>query len=431
MRGVLSEIARPFGSEGFGSLWISVGLNAFANTVGSVALAWLALEYTDSALGVGMVIMSRSLPKLILSLPVGYLSDRVSRKRMLQVNNYLGAVAAFIAVLFSALSAVDIYVVLALATLVGIFDVIQTTVSYAYVYDLVGRDRAVHGMAMMRLADRGFGVVAGLSSGVVLALSGGEGAFIAMGLAYLGSATVLRAISARPDAPSVEESGEQVTTSGQAQSLSLGQVVLDMIRSPFVIVLGAVTLSAEVLAYSTEVLWSPFARDVFAVGEVGLGTLVSLNSAGGFIGLLGLSILSARVDPEKALFATAMVFGANLFLFAYAPSFALACFVMLLIGAFWSLLDSLLPAVLQRGVADSERGAVVGVWNLARGFGPLGQFEIGALAAILGTAAAQALHGAAFMLITLCLFFAYRALSDSRGQTEVHASQLIEQVERP
>ncbi|MAT94369.1 MAG: hypothetical protein CME59_17455 [Halioglobus sp.] len=431
MSGALSEITRPFGNKGFGSLWISVGLNAFANTVGSVALAWLALEYTDSALGVGMVIMSRSLPKLIFSLPVGYLSDRVSRKRMLQVNNYLGALAAFVAVLFSALGAVDIYVVLALATLVGIFDVIQTTVSYAYVYDLVGRDRSVHGMAMMRLADRGFGVVAGLSSGVVLALSGGEGAFVAMGLAYLGSAVVLHAISPRPGAPCREESDEQAATSGQSPSLSPGRVVLDMIRSPFVIVFGAVTLSAEVLAYSTEVLWSSFARDVFAVGEVGMGTLVSLNSAGGFAGLLALSMLSTRLNPEKALFATALVFGANLFLLAFAPTFALACMIMLFIGAFWSLLDSLLPAVLQRGVADTERGAVVGVWNLARGFGPLGQFEIGALAAMLGTAAAQALHGAAFMLITLCLFLAYRAFSVSRDRSEMHATQLLGQVERP
>lgn len=418
MSRLLADIALPFRNAGFGSLWVSVGLNAYANTVGSVALAWLALEFTNSALGVGMVIMSRSLPKLIFSLPVGYLSDRVARKRLLQLNNYLGAAAAFAAVLFSTLGTVDIYVVLALATLVGVFDVAQTTISYAYVYDLVGRDRAVHGMAMMRLADRGFGVVAGLSSGVFMALAGGEGAFIAMGLAYFTSALVLHAIPRGAGASQpAEEAAVELSIEAVSPPLTLRRVVLDLMRSPFVIIFGAVTLSAEVLAYSTEVLWSSFARDIFAVGEVGMGTLVSLNSAGGFAGLLALSALSTRVHPERALFAIALAFGASILLFAFAPTFAVACAVMLFIGAFWSLLDSLLPAVLQRGVADSERGAVVGVWNLARGFGPLGQFEIGALAAIVGTASAQALHGVMFMLTTLALFIAYRTLGRNRAHT--------------
>mgnify|MGYP003627412224 CR=1 FL=1 len=408
MSRLLAGIAAPFSNVGFGSLWASVGLNAYANTVGSVALAWLALEFTNSALGVGMVIMSRSLPKLLFSLPVGYLSDRVDRKFLLQLNNYLGALAAFAAALFSVVGVVDIYVVLALATLVGVFDVAQTTVSSAYVYDLVGREKALHGMAMMRLADRGFGVIGGLSSGVILAMADGEGAFVAMGLAYLSSAVVLHAISPAGRAANGLEATAESLPVDEADALPLRRVVADLLRSPLVMIFGAVTLSAEVFAYSTEVLWSSFARDVFAVGEVGMGTLVSLNSAGGFAGLLILSALSARINPERALFATAIGFGASIFVFSRTPTFELACVVMLMVGMFWSLLDSLLPTVLQRSVADSERGAVVGVWNLARGLGPLGQFEIGALAAALGTASAQAAHGAIFMITSLGLLLAYR-----------------------
>ena len=65
----------------------------------------------------------------------------------------------------------------------------------------------------------------------------------------------------------------------------------------------------------------------------------------------------------------------------------------------WGSVDALLPTVLQQNVGDMDRGAAVGIWNLSRGFGPLGQLEIGALATIIGVAATQALNGLILSLI--------------------------------
>jgi sugar phosphate permease len=83
--------------------------------------------------------------------------------------------------------------------------------------------------------------------------------------------------------------------------------------------------------------------------------------------------------------------------FSFSTSYPLSLALLALVGVAWASLDALLPTVLQRSVEDTERGAVVGIWNLSRGFGPFGQIGIGALAAAVGVAAAQAASGLAFV----------------------------------
>ena len=73
--------------------------------------------------------------------------------------------------------------------------------------------------------------------------------------------------------------------------------------------------------------------------------------------------------------------------------------IILFVGAAWAVLDSLLPTALQFNVANEHRGASVGIWNLSRGFAPIGQIEIGWLAAGIGAAAAQAANGAVFLAV--------------------------------
>jgi len=94
--------------------------------------------------------------------------------------------------------------------------------------------------------------------------------------------------------------------------------------------------------------------------------------------------------------------------FSMSTSYLLSLLLMGLVGIAWAGVDALLPTALQQNVDDSDRGAVMGIWNLSRGVGPLGQLEIGALAAIIGVAAAQAFNGALFAVIVILAMVALR-----------------------
>ena len=87
-----------------------------------------------------------------------------------------------------------------------------------------------------------------------------------------------------------------------------------------------------------------------------------------------------------------------------------------MVGVAWGSVDALLPTVLQQNVGNMDRGAAVGVWNLSRGFGPLGQLEIGVLATIIGVAATQALNGLTFAVTVSIVMLAHRRRANHRAQ---------------
>ena len=128
---------------------------------------------------------------------------------------------------------------------------------------------------------------------------------------------------------------------------------------------------------------------------------MAARNAGGVVGLLLLGSVARRVRPDRLLPIICVGFGLALVLFSFSTSYPLSLGLIALVGVAWATLDAVLPTVMQQSVADTDRGAVVGVWNLSRGFGPIGELEIGALATVIGVAATQAINGATFALIVL------------------------------
>jgi MFS family permease len=165
----------------------------------------------------------------------------------------------------------------------------------------------------------------------------------------------------------------------------------------------------EVFAFSSDVLLPSFARDVFEVGESGLGIMTAVRNVGGVVGVLVLAGISTRVRQGPLLAFACVAFGLGLVAFAGSPSFALSLFVLFVIGMMWASVDSLLPTLLQYSVRDEERGASVGVWNLSRGLGPLGHLEVGAIAGAIGTSLALTINGGLIVVLIAAIVITFRA----------------------
>ena len=72
-----------FRVPGYPALWLSGATNAVAVSAGLVAIGWLALEVSNSALAVGATFAARFAPSLILGIPLGGLVDRFDRRTVL------------------------------------------------------------------------------------------------------------------------------------------------------------------------------------------------------------------------------------------------------------------------------------------------------------------------------------------------------------
>ncbi len=408
-----SETLASFKFRGYPWLWLSISLNGYANMMSQIAIGWLALELTGSALGVGIAVASRALPRIVLGVPFGALSDRHDRRIILQITNFFGAVVSAGAVAATLFDSLSFGMLVVVAVLVGVFDVAETSVSRALVYDLVGSKQALNGMALMGLADKLFAVLGALSAGVLLSMVGAAGAFGGMGAAYflsaLSLAGVRRAYRWKGSAEDVPSSEERTSLPEEQPSGKYTKNLVKIWKNPGLLLLAGIAVIMEVLAFSSDVLLPSFARDIFKVGESGLGIMTAVRNVGGVVGVLLLAGISTRVRQGPLLGFACVAFGLGLVAFANSPAFALALFVLFLIGTMWASVDSLLPTLLQYSVPDEERGAAVGVWNLSRGLGPLGHLEVGALAGAIGVSLALTINGGLIVVIISMTVLFYRA----------------------
>jgi MFS family permease len=99
------------------------------------------------------------------------------------------------------------------------------------------------------------------------------------------------------------------------------------------------------------------------------------------------------------------LFGLGLTAFAATTSFLVSLGLLVVIGVAASALDTLGQALLQRNVDDGERGAAMGIWFFAIGFGPIGHLAMGAGAATAGAPLALGISGATLVVAMLGVAF--------------------------
>jgi MFS family permease len=383
-----------FGLPGFAGIWASASAGAFARIVTQVSLSWLALEATGSPFMVGFVLAARMAPQLVLGLPAGALADWFERRRLIVAIGGLTVLAGLLAAGGALAGLLAFPALVAAALIFGGLDMLRTTATQAYVYDVVQSDRAANGLALTNMGGHLFGALAGLVAGFALERSGGAAAFGLVALAAAVGATSL--LLSR--SPAVEP----VVRPDRARP-NLARAAVLLARHRLIAALALAIVLAELFGFSSITLMPTFARDVFAVGAAGLGALMTARSVGGVLGLLLLARLGTGQRSGLVLLGVCGGMGLALALFALSPLYGLALVLMLVVGAFASGLDSLGQILLQRTAPDRERGAAMGIWVFSIGFAPFGHLTLGVAAGALSAPQAQAAAGGLLVLIALML----------------------------
>src|SRR5262245_1325517 len=82
-----------FAVRDFKLLWIGEAVSALGDQFAMVALAWLALLLTGSALALGTVLAVMAIPRAVFMLIGGAYVDRLSPRRVMQLSNATRLVA--------------------------------------------------------------------------------------------------------------------------------------------------------------------------------------------------------------------------------------------------------------------------------------------------------------------------------------------------
>ena len=354
----------------------------------TVVVGLLVFQITGSSTWVGIALALYFAPLLLVGAPAGAIADWLPRRSLLRATQLaIGGNFILIGLLIGS-GVIELWHILTMTFVSGVVRSMYQPVRLSYVYDLVGGEHVVSGLAFIQIANRIGQGVGSVIGGSVMQRLGPEYAYVTLALAHLIAFVILGALRA----PGGVAAHERV---------SLGRTFLDYARemrsNRTLLMLVVVTAGVNVFGFSFLAALPELATERLAVGAEGLGMLHAGRAVGGMIAAGGLALFGSQLRPGMLYIIVIHGFGAGLLLLAIAPSFAAALLVLLMVSASASLSDVLSQSMMQRCVPDRLRGRAMGAWMIAIGGSPVGQLEMGALAAGLGVDVALALNALALI----------------------------------
>ena len=376
------------------TLWLSTAVSQLSFGMQQVLLGWVVLAMTDSSAMVGVAFALRMAPNLVVGFIAGAISDRIDRRTLMRLST-IGMGCCSLTMAWGAWRG-DLHVghVLIYAALMGVLIAVETTARQAYVYDLIGLQRAVQGLAFNAIAQRIGGAIGALIAGWSLASGGASAAFLAIGLCFGFGAILLYRLHSRGIAAPAKPEPLWQNVNTYIRELRSNPILRSLIIS---------TAMVEIIGFSHQTLLPVLARDTLHIGAAGLGMITAFRFVGGVLGALGLTAVRGISYQGILLLWVLALFGIGQICLSQVTHLWLAVVCIIGINVMASAADILHQFLLQTHVPNTQRGRAIGAWVVGTGTAPVGHLQIGYVASMTSVSAALLINGFALLALPLCL----------------------------
>jgi MFS family permease len=351
----------------------------------NIALSWLVIQLSHSAIAVGTLAFCRFLPFLLLGLVAGVVVDRLDTRRLL-IATQASAMAVSVALAVVTLTGVaTLPLVYALAAVGGLILVFDSPARQTLTFQMVGPRELPNAVALNSGLFNASRVVGPALAGILIAAAGVGICFVINAISFLAVLVALRAMR--------EEELTPVTKSRETRVLAgVREGVAWSVRSPLARTVLAVVTIVSTVGFNFNVLVPLLASQTLHVGAGMFGLLSASFGLGALAGALTTATFrraSARTFAGGAL-------GFSLTMLALAPVQTpdVALVLLFALGLSFSLFTSSANALVQLASPDHLRGRVVSLYLFAFvGLAPIGGLVAGWLAEAGGTELAFAVAG--------------------------------------
>ena len=394
----------PFGVRSFRFQWPADLATSWAFEMEVLILGWYVLATTGS---VQQLVVFGALAWLgaLFSPFFGVLGDRLGHRTLLCATRGVYALLAALLTALTMSGALAPWHVFAIAAIAGLMKPSDMVMRHALVAQTMRSDMLLGALGISRTTSdtaRVAGAIAG-TGGVAL---------IGMGPAY----AVVTAMYVAAFILSLGVAGVRPRARGAMSGAAEAHPVADLKQAFAYVWHSPELLGAFSVAFLVNLLAFPFflgllpyvAKDVYAIGQSGLGYLAGAFAAGA---LAGSHVVGANRLPLRA--ARAMLLGAAawfvaILLFGQTSSLALVLALLFIAGFVQSFCLTPLAAVMLRSSADEMRGRVMGMRILAVWGLPLGLLAAGPIIARFGYSATTLLYAALGLVATLAIGYGWR-----------------------
>ncbi len=367
----------------------------------TVARSQLAYVITGSGAVLGLVSLANAIPMLLLSLPGGFIADRVQKKVVVQVAQ-VGSVVINLGVTITLITGYlgpahpeSWWVLMIGAALQGCVMGFQMPSRQAIISDIVGDEHLMNAISLNNLGMNVFRIFMPGLAGFIIDAFGYSVVYIIMTVMYVMAVISMAFVPAIP-VPQKERRSSSLTEVTEAWRYVRNE------KGIYIVLIFSVI--ATVLGMPYVQLLPMFTTGIFNLGASGMGILITVSGIGAILGSFVIASLTNRRRGILML-VFALMMSAALLGFAFSRWWYFSLFLMMFIGAGNTGQMALGNSLIQYYADASYRGRVLSFFMMGFGLGSLGAFFAGILAEAVGVQ--WAVGGMAFVLlvITTMMFF--------------------------
>ena len=364
-----------------------------------VALNWAVLEFTGSALYLGLINACRMVPAFLLSVPAGVLADRSDRRKLL-ILLQAGTMLSTFCVGYLLAADSPFWPLAVVVTLRSVLMAMIIPVRNALIPNLVPESQVASAVAVDSGVRNISRIVGPAIAGILLAVMEVADVFWISACSIV--AVLLSLFVVHP------ESDRSATSNNMKADVQEAAVYVK--NSPVVQSLLILAVVPMVFAFPYTAMMPLFAEDLLQLGPEGLGVLLSVAAAGALVGSAWLSLGSETQEAGKWLVCSIIGFGLFLILFMTAETLITAAVLMFLVGLASATYRTISRVTLQTRVPERLRGRILSIALMDRGLMPLGAILIGAVAEWAGALWAGMVMGGGCVAVTLAVLAARRQI---------------------
>jgi MFS family permease len=357
------KVFKAFQYRDFRLMWIGACTSSIGTWMQIVAQGWLIYRLSHSPRLLGLDQFLGGLPIFLFTLIGGVVADRVERRKILLMSQWVQMASAAILTALVTLGVVQVWEILSLSFVSGLAQAFGGPAYSALIPTLVDREDMPNAIALNSIQFNLAVTVGPALAGVTLAHLGEKWCFGLNAVSFLAPIITLSIISARflPDKSS--ETMYKSLMQGFRFIWGHGAMV------------GVIVLAFTMTFFSmpTRTYIPVFVKDIFNRGAETYGNMLSLMGIGSIIGSLAMA--GAGNISRKGRFALTMLIllGAGISVFSFSKLLPLSYGVLVVVGATMMAVFATVISLVQLIVTDEMRGRVMSVYNFAfRGGMPMG-----------------------------------------------------------
>jgi predicted MFS family arabinose efflux permease len=375
-------------------MWLGACVSTIGTFVQQFAQSWLVYDLTKDPFYLGLDLFLGQLPIILFSLVGGVFADRLDRKKLLLFSQYIQMTCAFALTVLFATHTVRVWHILALSFFVGLGQSFGGPAYSALLPKLVGPEDLANAISMNSIQFNLARIIGPTLGGLAYTLFGASWCFALNGVSYLAVILSLIVIKVQYVMPKTQTS--------VLKSMKEGiKFIHDREGLTPLLVLAFCT---TLFGFSLTGFLPVIVHTIFHQGPGTYELLLVFSGAGSICGALLVAAIEKMKGQGRLAVLALFALGLAMAGFAFSRRLPVSCALIFLAGTAVMASAALMLSLVQLIVADSMRGRVMSVYNLAFRTGiPLGALILGRLIPILGVSTAVA--GCGLALVAVAVYF--------------------------